>query len=89
MHSFLCTCREIDSNSLRSNCQIHGSSPLPALVCKENDSPPLPMNVGLDSELNCKNHAHWQQCPELHRAFSGVQYIADYTKREEDSNKVS
>lgn len=82
------TSREIDSNPLRSNCQIHGSSPLPALVCKENDSPPLPNSVGLNSELSCRNHAHWQQCPELHRAFSGIQYIADYTKREEDSNKI-
>lgn len=77
--------REIDSSLLRSNCDIHGPSPLPPMISTE-ESPPLPSNLNLPSD--CGNHAHWHHCPELHRAFNGVQYIADYTKREEDSNKV-
>ena len=29
------------------------------------------------------------RCPELSRAVEGIKYIAEVTKREEDSNKVS
>lgn len=30
----------------------------------------------------------WQACPELHKAMDGVNYIADHTKKEEESTKV-
>lgn len=30
----------------------------------------------------------WQGCPELHKAMDGVNYIADHTKKEEESTKV-
>lgn len=32
---------------------------------------------------------HWHHCPELHKAMDGVCFIADHTKREEDSTRVS
>lgn len=32
---------------------------------------------------------HWHTCPELHKAMDGVTYIADYTKKEEESMRVS
>lgn len=31
----------------------------------------------------------WQACPELHKAMDGVNYIADHTKKEEESTKVT
>lgn len=31
----------------------------------------------------------WHGCPELHKAMEGVTYIADHTKKEEESTKVS
>lgn len=31
----------------------------------------------------------WHACPELHKAMDGVTYIADHTKREEESTRVS
>lgn len=31
----------------------------------------------------------WQACPELHKAMDGVNYIADHTKKEEESTKVN
>ena len=32
---------------------------------------------------------HWHHCPELHKAIDGVRFIADHTKREEDSTRAS
>lgn len=31
----------------------------------------------------------WQDCPELHKAMDGVNYIADHTRKEEESTKVN
>jgi hypothetical protein len=31
----------------------------------------------------------WHTCPELHKAMDGVTYIADHTKKEEESTRVS
>lgn len=31
----------------------------------------------------------WHACPELHKAMDGVTYIADHTKKEEESTRVS
>lgn len=30
----------------------------------------------------------WHHCPELHKAIDGVTYIADHTKKEEESTRV-
>lgn len=37
----------------------------------------------------CSGLRHrWQACPELHKAMDGVNYIADHTRKEEESTKV-
>ncbi|VEN51299.1 unnamed protein product [Callosobruchus maculatus] len=36
----------------------------------------------------CKSTLYWCQCPELLKAIDGVRFIADHTRREEDSTKV-
>lgn len=36
----------------------------------------------------CMLRHRWQICPELHKAMNGVNYIADHTKKEEESTKV-
>jgi nicotinic acetylcholine receptor len=38
-------------------------------------------------ESNVRNR--WHTCPELHKAMDGVTYIADHTKKEEESTRVS
>lgn len=40
------------------------------------------------SENNCLRN-RWHTCPELHKAMDGVTYIADHTKKEEESTRVS
>ncbi|GLV31134.1 nicotinic Acetylcholine Receptor alpha4 [Carabus blaptoides fortunei] len=34
------------------------------------------------------HHLSWHHCPEVHKAIDGVRFIADHTKREEDSTRV-
>jgi nicotinic acetylcholine receptor, invertebrate len=41
------------------------------------------------TENNCMKNRHWRTCPELHKAMDGVNYIADHTKKEEESTRVS
>ncbi|KAL1132750.1 hypothetical protein AAG570_010702 [Ranatra chinensis] len=60
--------------SLDPICRIHGTPPLPPLP--DEVPPPAPSRL------------HWHHCPELHKAIDGVRFIADHTKREEDSTKV-
>lgn len=31
----------------------------------------------------------WHHCPEVHKAIDGVRFIADHTRREEESTKVT
>lgn len=40
-------------------------------------------------ESTLRHRVHWHTCPELHKAMDGVTYIADYTKKEEESMRVS
>jgi hypothetical protein len=39
-------------------------------------------------ENNCLRN-RWHTCPELHKAMDGVTYIADHTKKEEESTRVN
>ncbi|CAD7091651.1 unnamed protein product [Hermetia illucens] len=36
----------------------------------------------------CTVRHRWHACPELHKAMDGVTYIADHTKKEEESTRV-
>ncbi|XP_044731605.1 acetylcholine receptor subunit alpha-like [Chrysoperla carnea] len=40
--------------------------------------------------ITCGLHAlhSWHHCPEVHKAIDGVRFIADHTKREEESTRV-
>lgn len=56
---------------------------------------PTEVEGGDDTKAKCKLEAkealkhHWHTCPELHKAMDGVTYIADHTKKEEESTRVS
>lgn len=41
------------------------------------------------SSDRCDLHHRWHACPELLKAMDGVNYIADHTRKEEESTKVS
>lgn len=66
-------------------CRVHGTTPPPGL------SLPLPGDLGpsaLEDNL-CHQSNAWYLCPEVHKAIDGVRFIADHTRREEDSTKVN
>lgn len=79
-------CRELEASALTA-CSIHGTPP--------------PLGANLDSQLGCelerghleealyKELHSWHHCPEVHKAIDGVRFIADHTRREEDSTRVS
>lgn len=79
--------RELAASGLGSSCRIHGTPPLPAMLCPE-DLPPPPLSEEPVLPPLCRRVTHWHHCPELHKAIDGVRFIADHTKREEDSTKV-
>lgn len=78
--------RELEATGLGSGCRIHGTPPLPPL-CQEDGF----LAPGLSEETAsplCRHLHHWHNCPELHKAIDGIKFIADHTKREEDSTRV-
>ncbi|XP_054279733.1 acetylcholine receptor subunit alpha-like [Macrosteles quadrilineatus] len=79
--------RELAASGLGSGCKIHGTPPLPAMLCPDELPPPPPSEEPGLPPL-CRRLTHWHHCPELHKAIDGVKFIADHTKREEDSTKV-
>lgn len=78
--------RDLEASGLGSGCRIHGTPPLPPLLCPD-ELPPPPSDEPSVPPI-CRRLAHWHHCPELHKAIDGVRFIADHTKREEDSTKV-
>ncbi|KAJ8919219.1 hypothetical protein NQ315_012207 [Exocentrus adspersus] len=81
------TPRELEAGALRS-CSIHGTTPPPGVVFHLGDE----LNGGsLEDHLEdvlCKESHPWHHCPEVHKAIDGVRFIADHTRREEDSTRV-
>lgn len=59
-------------------------SQMPAVV---PEPPPKPVPVEVPPP--CMMRSRWHACPELHKAMDGVTYIADHTRKEEDSTRVS
>lgn len=57
---------------------------MPAVV---PEPPPKP--VPSEVPPPCMMRSRWHACPELHKAMDGVTYIADHTRKEEDSTRVS
>ncbi|XP_018394348.1 PREDICTED: acetylcholine receptor subunit alpha-like [Cyphomyrmex costatus] len=73
--------RELEAVNLGSTCRIHGS---PAATAAP--PPQLPTQESVDALCNTLHH--WHHCPELYKAIEGIRFIADHTKREEDSTRV-
>ncbi|XP_068979816.1 acetylcholine receptor subunit alpha-like isoform X1 [Bombus flavifrons] len=73
--------RELEAVNLGSACRIHGS---PATTAAP--PPQLPTEESVDALCNTLHH--WHHCPELYKAIEGIRFIADHTKREEDSTRV-
>lgn len=46
-------------------------------ACRLHDAPSL-----------CDALRRWHRCPELHKAIDGINYIADQTRKEEESTRV-
>ncbi|CAL1684545.1 unnamed protein product [Lasius platythorax] len=74
--------RELEAVNLGSTCRIHGS---PAATAAP-PQPQLPTEESVDALCNTLHH--WHHCPELYKAIEGIRFIADHTKREEDSTRV-
>lgn len=74
--------RELEAVNLGSTCRIHGS---PAATAAQ-PPPQLPTEESVDALCNTLHH--WHHCPELYKAIEGIRFIADHTKREEDSTRV-
>ncbi|XP_015606191.1 acetylcholine receptor subunit alpha-like isoform X1 [Cephus cinctus] len=72
--------RELEAVNLGSSCRIHGSPAAPAQPQE------LPTQESVDAL--CNSLHHWHHCPELYKAIEGIRFIADHTKREEDSTRV-
>lgn len=75
--------RELGAVNLGSTCQIHGSPAATATA----PPPQLPTEESVDALCNTLHH--WHHCPELYKAIEGIRFIADHTKREEDSTRVN
>lgn len=73
--------RELEAVNLGSACRIHGS---PATTAAP--PPQLPTEESVDALCNTLHH--WHHCPEIYKAIEGIRFIADHTKREEDSTRV-
>ncbi|XP_017761789.1 PREDICTED: acetylcholine receptor subunit alpha-like isoform X3 [Eufriesea mexicana] len=73
--------RELEAVNLGSACRIHGS---PAATA----APPPQLLTEESVDALCNTLHHWHHCPELYKAIEGIRFIADHTKREEDSTRV-
>lgn len=54
----------------------------------------ISLDTTADAEAKAKTEGsclrnRWHTCPELSKAMDGVTYIADHTKKEEESTRVS
>ncbi|XP_046982612.1 acetylcholine receptor subunit alpha-like [Schistocerca americana] len=70
--------RHLRAVDLGGSCRIHGPG---------GGVPPPPPTNGFPGAARPAS-LHWHRCPELHKAIDGVRFIADHTKREEDSTRV-
>nr|XP_023024564.1 acetylcholine receptor subunit alpha-like [Leptinotarsa decemlineata] len=85
------TPRELEAGALRS-CSIHGTTPPPGVGFHLGEHLGGDKGIGhIEDHLNevlLKDSHPWHHCPEVHKAIDGVRFIADHTRREEDSTKV-
>ncbi|XP_042233395.1 acetylcholine receptor subunit alpha-like 1 [Homarus americanus] len=81
-HSEYSPSRDMDSMGINGGCKIHG----PAVLADE-------LGVGLNGNVGSPGrgtteNGSTQYCPEVIKAFEGVRFIAEHTRREEESCKV-
>lgn len=80
--------RELEAASL-SACRIHGTTPPPTFSANLAEDLGTELGPGILEDALCRGGHSWHHCPEVHKAIDGVRFIADHTKREEDSTRVS
>ncbi|XP_045476084.1 acetylcholine receptor subunit alpha-like isoform X2 [Harmonia axyridis] len=84
------TPRELEASSL-TQCRIHGMTPPPNLafhISEQNMEQDILLGGAcLKDNSSCTSDI-WHHCPEVHKAIDGVRFIADHTRREEESTKV-
>lgn len=66
---------------------IHNTAKEVLPACQREDGPHCCLGKDTSSESSLRNR--WYKCPELHKAMDGVTYIADQTRKEEESTRVS
>lgn len=77
-------------NNIKTNTTTIGTTNLESGVVQ----PTATTATGTEAETTKKEEENclrnrWHTCPELHKAMDGVTYIADHTKKEEESTRVS
>ncbi|XP_068223049.1 acetylcholine receptor subunit alpha-like [Palaemon carinicauda] len=76
--------RDMDALGINGGCKIHG----PAVLADDlGVGVGLNGNVGSPGRMPCENGST-QYCPEVIKAFEGVKFIAEHTRREEESVRV-
>ncbi|CAG9827493.1 unnamed protein product, partial [Diabrotica balteata] len=70
---------EAGSSSRRDDSSTATSDPLCDIELHPEKSSPE-RQILVESDVN-----RWHHCPEVHKAIDGVRFIADHTRREEDS----
>ena len=81
------------NNNMNGGCKIHG----PAVLANQlGVGVPMPGNVlgspsplGITPAGGCVGATKPRFCPDVIKAFEGVRYIAEVTRREEESVRVS
>lgn len=71
--------RDIEALGINGGCKIHG----PAVLADD-------LGVGLNGNVGSPgrgttDNGSTQYCPEVMKAFEGVKFIAEHTRREEES----
>lgn len=80
--------RELEAATL-SACRIHGTTPPPTFPAGLGEDLGSELGHGILEDALCRGSHAWHHCPEVHKAIDGVRFIADHTKREEDSTRVN
>ncbi|KAK5650766.1 hypothetical protein RI129_001795 [Pyrocoelia pectoralis] len=81
------TPRELEASSL-SACRVHGTTPPPTFGASLVEDLGNELGRSILEDALCRGSHIWHHCPEVHKAIDGVRFIADHTKREEDSTRV-
>jgi hypothetical protein len=79
-------------NNIKTNTTTIGTTNPDSGVVQPSSASTATAGVNAETktkeEENCLRN-RWHTCPELHKAMDGVTYIADHTKKEEESTRVS